>query len=122
MNRRQPSDGLASCGRFRLFGALAVILYAVVLSPAVIHGFKRKRALFLGGEIPDWEEVWPFPLVWAKRGPSRWEGFPRDNIYRLEDELFRSLGVRKRHEVALDVYMAPAPYFTFWSFSLLCCP
>jgi len=100
----------------------ALALWILVVWPSIRLGFRVKRAIFAGGRDlqhpffnrSDWLEWrgFPAPAFYDDRtkGRNRSRTFPKTNVYRAENAVYRALGRRKPAEVPLDLLLAFAPY------------
>lgn len=87
-------------------GLLLLYMY-MLLSPLPIHlGFRVKRAIFVEGKTK-------IRGYFRKHKLIKWVGFPKTNIYQLEDQVFEVIGVPKPREFPLDFVMAFLPFYFF---------
>jgi hypothetical protein len=89
-----------------VFGAVALGVWVLVVSPAVKLGFRVKRAIFAGGQ----DVAHPFMDMDSQ---VVWSWFEGGSVYDRETAGFKALGRRKPSEPPLDMLLSFVPYVAF---------
>jgi hypothetical protein len=98
-----------------LWGALGIAFWASVVFyclyllvvPIVATGYNVKKAIFAGGGLSfsEWMLFVGPPYYYME-----WQGFPKEDIYAAEQEVFRALGIRRKNGFQVDLVFAFFPY------------
>ena len=92
----------------KLVAGVGLYLYMFFSAAMVGFGFRCKRAIFAGGEIPKD----PFERDHLVAEIEKWDRVPETNIYQAENSLFHALRIQKPKEFPLDLVATFVPYYS----------